>query len=87
MKKYMIAILALGFLAAPVMAAERSVGSTSVAEKSSKPEAAKGDLRDCLYAAFGSKGINHHVVKVEKPWKWNWVVKKCQHCNYGKTGA
>jgi len=80
MKKLMLTVAALALLSAPVMAAERSApaGASSVSEKSSseKPKFV-GDTRDCLYKAFGSKGINHH--KASEADK-NKALKKCFGC-------
>lgn len=83
MKKYLIALLAIGFLSAPALAIDRGAGA---AEKSvSKSEPSGGDCRDALYAKFGSKGIDY---KEANPADVAKVLKKCgAHCNYGKSGS
>jgi len=89
-KLAIVAGIAIGLSVQSAAADERGAGMAGVSSAksvSSEKPAFSGDIRDCLYAAYGSKGINHHLVKKYKPWKWYRTVKGCFHCNYGKSDS
>lgn len=82
-KLLMVAGIVVAFAAQSAVAGERAGPAPGISSEKSMPshESFSGDVRDCLYAHFGSKGkdwheANYHYVRR--------VLKKC-FCNYGKS--
>ena len=82
LKLFMVAGFVGGLAVQSAVAGERDggVSGASVEKSSMRPEKEKfsGDIRDCLYAKFGSEGIDYKEVH----WWKHYAKRKCGLCNY-----